>query len=105
MEVILHNENKGNLKVRYSSTNVHVNDSCIISHKDIPSWVQRVKSFGEQNGYTYSRSVQSWIREWKAHNLLFKLGIEPARTRDVDLNEDETIIRRVGYFLLSLLYI
>lgn len=105
MEIILENKPKGNLKVCYSNTNVHINDSYIISRRDIPSWVERIKSFGEQNGYTYSRSNKSWIREWKAHNLLFKWGIEPTRTRDVDLNEDETAIRKVGYFLLSLLYI
>lgn len=104
MEIILENKPNGNLKVCYSSTNVHINDSYIVGCKDIPSWVQCIKSAGEQNGYTYSRSVQSWINEWKAHNLLFKLGVAPARTRDVDLNEDETMLRRVGYFLLSLLY-
>jgi hypothetical protein len=105
METIIQNEGKGNLKVCYSNTNVHINDSYIVGRNDIPTWVERIKSFGEQNGYTYSRSAQSWINEWRAHNLLFKLGVEPSRTRDVDLNEDETTIRKIGYFLLSLLYI
>lgn len=105
MEVILENENQGNLKVRYSSTNVHINDSHIVASKDIASWVALIKSFGAQHGYVYSRTNQSWINEWKAHNLLFKLGIEPERTRDSDLDENETTIRKIGYFLLSLLYI
>ena len=105
MEILLQSENRGNLKVRYSRTNVHVNDSFMVTSKDIEFWVAYIIVQGAKNGFVYSRSADSWIREWKAHNLLFKLGIEPARTRDVDLNEDETIIRRVGYFLLSLLYI
>ena len=105
MEILLQSENKGNLKVRYSRTNVHVYDSFMVPSKDIEFWVTYIVLQGDKSGFVYSRSADSWIREWKAHNLLFKLGIEPARTRDVDLNEDETTIRKVGYFLLSLLYI
>lgn len=104
MEITVKNEKKGNLKVCYSDTNVHVNDSYAISRRDIPSWVACIKSVGEQNGFTYSRSAQSWINEWRAHNLLFKWGIEPARTRDVDLDENESTIRKIAYVLLSLLY-
>ena len=93
------------LDVRYSATNVHINNSYLVGKDRIPEWVKVIKSFGEQNGYTYSRSNQSWINEWKAHNLLYKCGVSPNRTRDVDLNEDETSIRELGYSLLSILYI
>ena len=105
MELIVENAPKGNLKVRYSSTNVHVNDSYIIGGKDIPSWAQRIKSVGEQNGHVYSRTTKSWINEWKAHNLLFKLGIERGRTRDVDLDDNESTFRRFCYVILSKFYI
>lgn len=91
------------LMVDYSKTNVHVNDSYVISKADIADWVNIIKSFGKLYGYTYARSNASWIREWKAHNLLYKWNIEPNRTKDVDLDEGETLFRRICYFLLSIL--
>jgi hypothetical protein len=71
---------------------------------DIIDWIKEIKSIGEQYGYVYTRTIQSWANEWKAHNLLFAWGVEPSRTKDVDLNEDETSLKRFGYFVLSKLY-
>ena len=105
MDTKLTNERGENLNVTYSKTNVHIKNSYAITGKNISEWVEIIKTFGEQNGYAYSRSAQSWAEEWKAHNFLFKLGIAPNRTKDVDLNESETPLRKLGYFLLSKLYI
>jgi hypothetical protein len=52
----------------------------------------------------YTRSITSWLREWKAHNYLYDMGYEKARTGSVDLNENESLIRRIGYFFLALFY-
>ena len=105
MRRIVCNANEEKLAVDYSKTNVHVNGSYAISSKDIPDWVRRIKDCGEQNECVYSRSTRSWINEWRAHNLLFKLGIEPDRTRDVDLDDNESTFRRFCYVILSKLYI
>lgn len=37
-----------------------------------------------------ARSVKSYLREWQAHNLLYKLGLFKERTKDVDLNINES---------------
>ena len=57
---------------------------------------------------TYDTTVgkRSWISivsEWRAHNLLYWLGIEKDRTAHCDLNS-ESSIRRVLYFIGSLMY-
>ena len=52
--------------------------------------------------FAYKRTIGSWLREWRAHNVLYKWGYQPDRTKSVDLNEDETQIRKIGYFLLSI---
>lgn len=93
------------LDITYSHANVHINDSYAVASKDIPDWVSRIMTYGAENGYVYARPEQSWIDEWRAHNLLFKWGVLPSRTKDVDLNESESMLRRFGYFLLSKLYI
>ena len=101
MKVKLTNNRGESLDVAYSLTNVHITDSYAVPSKNISDWVARIISYGEKNGYTYSRSAKSWVEEWKAHNALYKLGIQPSRTKDVDLNEDETVLRKLGYCLLS----
>ena len=95
--------NKGDiLIVEYSKTNVHVNDSYAVAKADIADWVKQIKSFGESYDYTYTRTDKSWINEWKAHNVLYKWGIEPDRSKHVDLDEGETLLIRICYFLLSI---
>lgn len=49
------------------------------------------------------RSLASQIREWRAHNLLYALGIERERTGSVDLNEERPAVRTL-YAVLSVLY-
>ena len=105
MNLKLTNERGESLDVDYSHTNVHVNGSYTVAKKDIVDWVERIISCGIQNGYVYSRSAESWINEWRAHNLLCRWGIAPDRTRDVDLDENESSLRRFCYFILSKLYI
>lgn len=51
-----------------------------------------------------ARTAKSYLREWQAHNLLYKLGLFKERTKDVDLNINESWFRRVGYTIISLFY-
>lgn len=105
MDIELKNENGKILRVKYSLTNVHVYDSYKISRADIMGWIRLIKEYGAQHSYTYSRSDKSWCREWKAHNLLTNWGVATKRTKDVDLSENESVIRRIMYVFLSILYI
>ena len=72
--------------------------------------VKRLKHMREVIDWvkTYDTTVckRSWISlvsEWRAHNLLYWLGIEKDRTTHCDLN-NESSIRRVLYFIGSLVY-
>lgn len=51
------------------------------------------------------RGIWSMTHEWRAHNLLYYLGIEKDRTRSVDLNLNQPWYIRLGYKILSLLYL
>lgn len=48
--------------------------------------------------------VFNLINEWRAHNLLYKLGIEKDRTKSVDLNTDNSWYIKVLYTILSIFY-
>ena len=52
----------------------------------------------------YTRTKESLIREWKAHNVLYRWGYEKERTGSVDFSQYESRGRRVAYFFLSWLF-
>lgn len=49
------------------------------------------------------RSYFSLINEWRAHNLLYSLGLFKSRTKDVDLNNIKWYYN-IPYCILSFLY-
>lgn len=93
------------LKATISSTNIHIENSYLITNQTMmEAAIEKATKFATNLGYTFSRSRSSWIDEWKAHNLLYFIGVAKKRTGSVDLNEDESIWRRVLYKLLSMCY-
>ena len=48
------------------------------------------------------RSIRSYYREWKSHNVLYKLHFIRKSTKDTDLCTTEYWWRRVGYFFISI---
>ena len=88
-----------------SADNVHIMDSSRIRKPaDMKAILEIIREEATNRGFTYKRSVSSWLREWKAHNLLSDRDIEFSRTSSVDVNEGETFFRRLAYFILSLFY-
>lgn len=51
-----------------------------------------------------NRSVKSCLNEWIAHNRLYKLGLFKDRCKDCDLTMNESIFRKICYWLLSRCY-
>jgi len=49
-----------------------------------------------------SRSIRSIIREWKAHNILYKWNIRREETAHVDFELDQKFIYKLGYFFICL---
>ena len=50
----------------------------------------------------YTRTFESELREWKAHNFLYKIGYKRERTGSVDINQNEPLWRKIIYAVLSL---
>lgn len=62
------------------------------------------KIFVGDNYSIYKRSTFSIIIEWRAHNLLYKLGICRKRTKHVDIEYPIKWYMSACYFILSLFY-
>ena len=91
------------IHIQFNSKNIHIIDSFRVKRKrDMEKLLSQVEYASFERGIFYSRDLESWIQEWKAHNVLYNLGICKERTKSVDLNENENKIRKFGYFILSL---
>lgn len=51
------------------------------------------------------RTMFGMICEWRAHNLLWSLGIKRERTKTVDLELKVKWYYKIGYFILSCCYL
>jgi len=90
------------LSVFFSNNNIHIRDSYLVkSDEDKIEILDAIISSDEYIKENHNRSRGSYLREWKAHNVLYEWGIAPSRTASVDLNEDEGLFRRICYFFLS----
>lgn len=69
-----------------TTNNIHiVNSFEIKSRKEMKKLLEKIKS-EYPDCAVFKRKFSSLIAEWRAHNRLYKWGIEPERTRSVDLN-------------------
>ena len=53
---------------------------------------------------TGKRNIKSYVTEWKAHNILYRLGLFKKSVQDSDLDVNEPRIRRAGYHILVKLF-
>jgi len=86
--------------IQYNSGNVRVVDSYEIRNpKDM---MVILKLFRLRTGYCSKRNLKSWIKEWKTHNRLYRLGLFRAHTKDCDLEENEKLHRLIAYQILGI---
>ena len=87
------------VKIKYNRKGLIIEDSYKIQKSErmyaILSW------FIIKTGYQSKRTIFSWIKEWKAHNRLYKLGIFKENTKDCDLEENEKLYRLIIYEILG----
>lgn len=100
---IYYNEEQINVGVYVDNT--HIENSYKIKRiKDMRNVLELIRmDCSNETLLIHKLKMSTQIHEWRAHNLLFALGIARKRTKDVDLNF-ESWWRRIGYFVLSLMY-
>lgn len=95
--------NNLSLMVQYSATNVHIKDSYTIKDDALKKkFLDLIIMKGKLLGFEYKRTFNSWLCEWKAHNTLYNWGYKRERTADVDLNENESFLKRFIYSILAI---
>lgn len=84
--------------------NIHIENSFKIKKtSDMKNVISLIRQESAPTDLIYSLSETSMIREWKAHNLLYALGLFRSHTESVDLNENKWYVR-FAYTLISWFY-
>ncbi len=87
------------MKITYSEDNTHVEDS--YKATDIDLEVMGIIRERHIRNLKVTRKFESYVREWKGHNLLYNLHLFRSHTKDVDLQEKETIFEKIVWLTLG----
>lgn len=94
----------GVLCITTTPDNTHIENSYLVkSRKDMRGLLECIELNSHCGDAVRRIPLKTMIREWRAHNLLYALGIARRRTGSVDLNENKWPVR-VMYFIMSLMY-
>ena len=84
------------VKFNSKTNNIKIQNSYFVERKD-----EMIKFLSKMDLELIDRSITSCLNEWIAHNRLYKLGIFKSRCKDCDLSANESLFRRIWYWILS----
>lgn len=103
--IILRYKDKA-LKINIEKDNTCIIDSYQIkTSKDMKTILYLIRYEAPSDYAINIRSIKGMIKEWRAHNLLYSLGILKDRTGSVDLNIGQPWYITMCYYILSLFYL
>lgn len=90
------------MEIIYSKDNTKVIDSSSVKNdKSIRNMVEWLVEERKMRKYPITRTVDSYVREWKGHNRLYEMGISKSHTKDVDLNENNNILEELLWKIIG----
>lgn len=96
------------VEYNFKSLSIHIKDSYLINSKmliqEFLNIIFQSPYFAQMRELGYNRSYSSLVSEWCAHNILYDLGYKRDQTKDADLDQNESWIRKLGYAILSIFY-
>ena len=86
-------------------TNTHIVDSCSIKSKEaMREFLQRLRDEVPEEMAVNQRDLESQIREWRSHNLFYRIHVFRSRTKDVDLELKQSWYRELFCRVVSFFY-
>ena len=90
------------MTISYSMTNTHVENSYLLTtQKAIREQVKEILEYRNITKRPVTRSINSYVREWRGHNRLYKWDIARSHTKDVDLNENNSIFEEIIWLIIG----
>lgn len=95
------------LDIKVSKNNINIKNSYKINNRLVMRMILDVLKNEVKEEHLESpfdkRSVRGMVREWVAHNNLYKLGYKKDRTCNIDLNYPQKLYIPIVYWILSIL--
>lgn len=85
--------------IEYNEKNVRIKDSYKVINEEYMKLI--LTQFRVRTGFKSKRSIDSWLKEWKTHNRLYKFGLFRSHTADCDLEENEKLHRLIAYEIIG----
>ena len=90
------------MNISYSMTNTHVENSYLLTtRKAIKEQVEEIIDYRNVTKRLVTRSINSYVREWRGHNRLYNWNIARSHTKDVDLNENNSIFEELAWLIIG----
>ncbi|MEE3417874.1 MAG: hypothetical protein VZQ62_00875 [Methanosphaera sp.] len=88
------------MNIEYNKKKTTIYDSYLM--KNVSKEVKEIIKERKEKGYKTNRSLNSYIRETKAHNRLYKLGLFKKHTKNTDLEENIKLWKEIAYFIIGI---
>ena len=88
------------MNIEYNKKKTTIYDSYLM--KNVSKEVKEIIKERKEKGYKTNRSLNSYIRETKAHNRLYKLGLFKNHTKNTDLEENIKLWKEITYFIIGI---
>lgn len=79
---------------------IKIIDSYTMSDEEFGRAIDEIQSLYPEH-IAFKRSRKSMYLEWRAHNLLYRLGIKRSKTADVDLEYPQLWYMKIIYWILG----
>ena len=94
-----------NDRITLSRENTHIFDSYLIRGKaEMRAFLEEIRKKCDPDMAVAVRSMKSLICEWRSHNLFYYLHVFRSRTKDVDLERQQSWWREVVCRVVSFFY-
>lgn len=85
---------------------LHIENSYLLTSenliKHVLEMIHETQMYEDLKKAGYNRTLESEYREWRAHNFLYEIGYERERTKHVDIDQNESGLRKFIYAILSI---
>lgn len=85
---------------------LHIENSYLITSDDgirkTLEFIRATQMYKALKEAGYTRTPESEYQEWKAHNFLYRIGYKRERTKHVDIDQNESELRKFIYAILSI---
>lgn len=88
------------MNIEYNKKKTTIYDSYLM--KNVSKEVKEIIKERKEKGYKTNRTLNSYIRETKAHNRLYKLGLFKNHTKNTDLEENIKLWKEITYFIIGI---